>query len=194
MTKRIILFAVILVISLSAMAQGINGRVISSQGEAVRDANVVLQRSDSSFVDVAVTDEAGRFVFGVNLDVFRLVVHHLAYHSVELKSCKANVGDIVLEPSDVVLGDLVISSYVSYEAVYFPTCEVTYKYGYVGVGKLSVKVKVTLNKLTYNIDLGDRNIVHLAGCDDITIYGCINAKDVSTGSVDGVYLMTLDSG
>lgn len=110
MTKRIILFAVILVISLSAMAQGINGRVISSQGEAVRDANVVLQRSDSSFVDVAVTDEAGRFVFGVNLDVFRLVVHHLAYHSVELKSCKANVGDIVLEPSDVVLGDLVISS------------------------------------------------------------------------------------
>lgn len=108
--KKSILLLLMMMVCMCAAAQGIGGRVVGSHGEAVRDANVVLQRSDSSFVDVAVTDEAGCFSFVHSLDRFRLVVHHLAYRSKELVTDTPNVGDIVLEQSDVKLGDLVVSS------------------------------------------------------------------------------------
>lgn len=108
--KKSILLLLMMMVCMCAASQGIGGRVVGSHGEAVRDANVVLQRSDSSFVDVAVTDEAGCFSFVHSLDRFRLVVHHLAYRSKELVADTPNVGDIVLEPSDVELGDLVVSS------------------------------------------------------------------------------------
>ena len=97
MFKRILLSIALLFIALDvAEAQGICGRVINRESVPVEGANVVLQSADSVFVDVALTDSAGRFSFGHSMDNFRLVVNHMAYHSREVEYSTPLVGDIVL--------------------------------------------------------------------------------------------------
>ena len=107
MIKRLFLSVILFFCVLNVVkAQEISGRVTNNGGAAVESANVVLQSVDSVFVDVVLTDSAGLFSFGCNLDNFRLVVHHMAYHSREVECKTALVGDIILEPRDRVLGEL----------------------------------------------------------------------------------------
>ena len=107
MFKRILLSFALFFCALNMLhAQAINGRVINGHYMPVEGANVVLQSADSVFVDVALTDSAGRFSFGHSMENFRLVVNHMAYHSREVECNTSSVGDIVLEPQDRVLGEL----------------------------------------------------------------------------------------
>ena len=89
-----------------AQAQGVAGRVTNRLSVPVEGANVVLQSTDSVFVDVALTDSTGLFSFGHRLDKFRLVVNHMAYYSSEMEYGTLSVGDIVLEQQDRMLGEL----------------------------------------------------------------------------------------
>ena len=107
MFKRILLSFALFFCALNMLhAQAIGGRVVNGHSMPVEGANVVLQSADSVFVDVALTDSAGRFSFGHNMDKFRLVVNHMAYHSREVEYSTPLVGDIVLEPQERVLGEL----------------------------------------------------------------------------------------
>ncbi|MBQ5895917.1 MAG: outer membrane beta-barrel protein [Bacteroidaceae bacterium] len=109
MIKRLFLSALLFFFALNvAQAQGISGRVINNVGTPVEGSNVVLQSADSVFVDVVLTDSAGLFSFGQNMDQFRLVVHHMAYHSRELVCVTSFVGDVVLEPQENLLQELEI--------------------------------------------------------------------------------------
>ena len=107
MIKRLFLSVLIFFLLLDMVqAQEISGRVINTQSAPVDGANVVLQSADSVFVDVVLTDSAGIFSFEHNMDKYRLVVHHLAYHSREMEFDTTLVGDIVLEPHEMLLGEL----------------------------------------------------------------------------------------
>ena len=107
MFKRILLSFALFFCALNMLhAQAIGGRVTNRESVPVEGANVVLQSADSVFVDVALTDSAGRFSFGHSMENFRLVVNHMAYHSREVECNTASVGDIVLEPQERVLGEL----------------------------------------------------------------------------------------
>ena len=109
MIRRLFLSVALLFCALNAVqSQVISGRVINNVGTAVEGSNVVLQSADSTFVDVVLTDSAGIFAFGHKLEKFRLVVHHMAYHSRELECNTPLVGDIVLEPHEKLLGELEI--------------------------------------------------------------------------------------
>ena len=109
MIRRLFLSVALLFCALNAVqSQVISGRVINNVGTAVEGANVVLQSTDSTFVDVVLTDSAGMFTFGHKLEKFRLVVHHMAYHSRELECNTPLVGDIVLEPHEKLLDELEI--------------------------------------------------------------------------------------
>ena len=90
--------------------QEIKGRVITGNGEPVTDANVILQSSDAKYIGVEVTKENGSFIFNHKADTFRIVVHHLAFHSRELLCTWNNIGEIILEPNDIELGDIIVSS------------------------------------------------------------------------------------
>lgn len=90
-------------------AQNINGRVVDGVASPVDGANVVLLRSDSSFVDAAITGTDGIFSFECHLDSFSLVVQHMAYRPLHIICAGESVGDIVLEATDVALGEVVIS-------------------------------------------------------------------------------------
>lgn len=106
--KRIYWLLLLLLVPAVASAQGINGRVMDSSGAPVDGANIVLQRRDSTFVDVVLSDSTGLFAFGQRMDTFRLVVNHLACHPRELECSSISVGDIVLEVADNYLNELVV--------------------------------------------------------------------------------------
>lgn len=110
MKRLLFLFSIIISVTTAIHGQEIKGRVISNDGTPVADANVVLQNSTSEYMGIESTDAEGSFTFQYKADTFRLVVHHLAFHSREIMCTAKDVGDIVLEPSDVALGDVVISS------------------------------------------------------------------------------------
>ena len=109
MKRLLFLFSIIISVTTAIHGQEIKGRVISNDGTPVADANVVLQNSTSEYMGIESTDAEGSFTFQYKADTFRLVVHHLAFHSREIMCTAKDVGDILLEPSDVALGDVVIS-------------------------------------------------------------------------------------
>ena len=111
MIKRFYLSVVLFFLCLNAVvAQGIGGRVVNVAGKPVADASVVLQHTDSTFVNVTITDSDGLFSFAEELDSFRLVVQHMAYHPCEVLISGTAVGDIVLNESDVALEEVVVSA------------------------------------------------------------------------------------
>ena len=108
--RRIMLLIFALSCAVVLQAQDICGRVVDTAGVPVSDATVVLQRSDSTYVDMTVTGSEGTFSFVHDADAFRLVVQHLAYQSREVVSQERQVGDIVLEESGVTLGTVVVNA------------------------------------------------------------------------------------
>ena len=107
MIKRMFLSVAFFFLALNMVqAQGIRGHIINRHSEPIEGANVVLQSADSVFVDVALTDSAGLFSFGHNMEKYRLVVNHMAYHSCEKECNTSDVGDIILEPQDNLLEEL----------------------------------------------------------------------------------------
>lgn len=109
--KRLLFLSLIILSAItSARSQEITGRVLTGDGEPVADANVVLQNSASEYLGIEATDTEGRFTFYYKADTFRLVVHHLAFHSREILCTSHKVGDIILEPNDITLEDVVINS------------------------------------------------------------------------------------
>lgn len=108
--RRIFFLLLLMSGAVAANAQSICGRVKGKGGEPVQDASIVLQQIDSTFVDVAVTGADGRFSFAASADSFRLVVHHLAYVPREVVVLGGQPGDIILEPADVKLGEVVVSA------------------------------------------------------------------------------------
>lgn len=108
--KRLLFSLLTLLCSIVVYAQGVNGCVVTSGGVPVSDASVVLQHTDSTFVNVTITDSDGLFSFAEELDSFRLVVQHMAYHPCEVLISGTAVGDIVLNESDVALEEVVVSA------------------------------------------------------------------------------------
>lgn len=108
--KRLLFSLLTLLCSIVVYAQGVNGCVVNSGGVPVSDASVVLQHTDSTFVNVTITDSDGLFSFAEELDSFRLVVQHMAYHPCEVLISGTAVGDIVLNESDVALEEVVVSA------------------------------------------------------------------------------------
>ena len=108
--KRLLFSLLTLLCSIVVYAQGVNGCVVNSGGVPVSDASVVLQHTDSTFVNVTITDSDGLFSFAEELDSFRLVVQHMAYHPCEVLISGTAVGDIVLNESDVTLEEVVVSA------------------------------------------------------------------------------------
>lgn len=108
--KRILLLLLLLPVCAATYAQDINGRIVGQSGEAIGDATVVLQKSDSTYVDMTITDNEGRFIFSHRIDTFRLVVQHMAYKPFVTISSKRDVGDVVLERSDEALSEVVITA------------------------------------------------------------------------------------
>lgn len=92
----------------SINAQEIKGRIIDPENKAVDYATVILQNTDSVFVEAAYTDEQGQFQFQSGLENFRLVVNHLLYETVGKSYYKHDTILIQLTAKDYILDEVVI--------------------------------------------------------------------------------------
>ncbi len=89
-------------------AQVIQGRIIGADSCAVDGATVVLQSVDSTFVEASITDSKGIFTFNRQMESFRLVIQHMLYHTFENVYSHYQLGNIVLQPKDYALKEVVV--------------------------------------------------------------------------------------
>ena len=62
-------------------AQSLKGKVINEAGNPIEGVTVVLQKADSTFIDVSLTDTIGRFRFKQEEMPCRLIFQHVAYET-----------------------------------------------------------------------------------------------------------------
>ena len=110
--KKIVLYIVLLMITVSANGASIKGRVIDESKQPIGYANVMLLRSaDSVFVNGVITKEDGTFVDNADAGQYLLKVSCIGY---ETKTVDCDlVGDavinVVLKPSDKTIKEVVVN-------------------------------------------------------------------------------------
>ena len=76
---RLMTITVLLFLCIIAKAQNIQGKVVDSNDEVVDFAVIVLQTTDSVYIESTYTDSLGKFSFQSELSKYRLIVQHLMY-------------------------------------------------------------------------------------------------------------------
>ena len=69
----------------SLTAQTVSGKVVDTEQQPVDGATIILQTSDSVFVDATISNADGNFVFNHQPEAYRLIFQHLLYHTLEKK-------------------------------------------------------------------------------------------------------------
>ena len=100
-------------------AQSLRGRVVNGAGKPIEGVTVVLQKADSTFIEVSLTDTAGMFQFRQEVLPCRYILQHVAYETREIeKATLPDTADVyVLKEQNTTLEDLVITAEKPYVQV-----------------------------------------------------------------------------
>lgn len=100
-------------------AQGFKGKVTNEAGNPIEGATVVLQKADSTFIDICLTDTVGRFQFKQKEKPCRLIFQHVAYETKEVEKIifPDTMETYVLKERNTTLEDVVITSEKPYVQV-----------------------------------------------------------------------------
>ena len=98
--------------TMTCMAQSITGKVVGENNSPLDYVNVVLLKADSTFVSGTVTDENGLFTFENTPDIPKFVkLSSIGYNEKILDiPLTGNVGTVYLEPTTVMLGEVIVKS------------------------------------------------------------------------------------
>lgn len=108
--KRLLLVYVFFSVAAIVAAQNIKGRVVDEMNVAVEGASVVLQTADSVFWDVVLTASDGCFSVSSAVDVYRIIVQHLAFETKIIVDNRKELGDIILVAKEGRLQELVVTA------------------------------------------------------------------------------------
>ena len=86
----------------------IKGKVVDANQIGIDGVAVVLQTSDSVFVDAIITDSMGMFAFKVENGAYRLLFQHLLYETKEMNVADNEVGIVQLIEKDYELAEVVV--------------------------------------------------------------------------------------
>lgn len=111
--KQIIITMLLAFTTTGAEAQGnITGRVIDEQSQPMPFVNVVLlNRADSAFIVGAVTKDDGTFTIETDRNDELLKVSSIGYQTQYIQARLGNVGDILMQPDNQTLGEVVVKGY-----------------------------------------------------------------------------------
>ena len=100
-------------------AQSLSGKVLNKAGNPIEGVTIVLQKADSSFIDVSLTDTAGIFQFEREEIPCRLIFQHVAYETKEVEKIifPDTMEIYVLKERNTALEDLVITAEKPYVQV-----------------------------------------------------------------------------
>ena len=106
--KKILLLAILVFLSIYSNAQVISGKVIDGTNTPVEFATVILQTTDSVYLNSAYTDSLGVFRIESDATKFRLIVQHLMFNPFDNTYSTTNVGTLHLSEKNHSLGEVVV--------------------------------------------------------------------------------------
>ena len=106
--KRVFILFIMMALSITANAQSITGMVVDETDTPLAYANVILQKSDSTYIAGAVADTAGRFVMAAHPEAAWIQVTFIGYET-QYRSLK-DIELIKLTPDTEVLGKAVVKA------------------------------------------------------------------------------------
>lgn len=104
----VLYFLLTAVSSISLSAQNITGKVVDEYDSPLAYANVILQRSDSTYIEGAVADTSGRFIIASHPEAVRLQISFIGYET-QYRALN-DLEMIRLEPDTEVLGKAVVKA------------------------------------------------------------------------------------
>lgn len=102
----IILILVIIFTITNVHAQNITGRVIDKNNNPIEFAIIVIQTTDSIYVNYAYTDSIGVFTIKAEVSSFLLTVQHLAYETYQSRYDSPIIGNIQIEEKKLMISDV----------------------------------------------------------------------------------------
>ncbi len=94
--------------STTTRAQSLSGKVVDESNAPLSYANIILQRSDSTYIDGAVADNDGRFAIAAHPEAVRVQITFIGYET-QYRSLN-NIELIRLTPDTEVLGKAVVKA------------------------------------------------------------------------------------
>lgn len=90
-------------------AQSITGRIVDTENNPIEFATIVLQTKDSLFINTTYSDSLGYFSFEKPPKIYRLLVQHFMYNSINKESASFDAGEIQLKEKENLLSEIVIN-------------------------------------------------------------------------------------
>jgi len=106
--KKLLLLTLLLGIHIVTNAQTIKGKVVDNNNSPVEFATVLLQTTDSVYVNSVYTDSLGGFDIKSDMMYFRLIVQHLMYDETNSIYSSQDVGTIQLRDKENSLAEVVV--------------------------------------------------------------------------------------
>ncbi|NDV83398.1 outer membrane beta-barrel protein [Bacteroides sp. 51] len=108
MKKAHISILLFLFSSIHLEAQTINGSLCTHSMRPIDGASIVLQKANSTYIDVAISDSKGQFTFASAERPYRLIIQHLVYETKLLIDSVADLGNIILEDNVQSMGEVIV--------------------------------------------------------------------------------------
>ena len=113
--KDFTILCCLLFMAVAAQAQSISGKLVDEQQQSLAYANIVIQRSDSTFVTGTTSDEKGGFrLTKVKAGDYRLVVSCVGYQTLYLDlqgfSRSTNLGTLTVKDASEQLGEVTVTA------------------------------------------------------------------------------------
>ena len=113
--KDFTILCCLLFMAVAAQAQSISGKLVDEQQQSLAYANIVIQRSDSTFVTGTTSDEKGGFrLTKVKEGDYRLVVSCVGYQTLYLDlqgfSRSTNLGTLTVKDASEQLGEVTVTA------------------------------------------------------------------------------------
>lgn len=101
----------------TVMSQEIRGKVVDDNLVPISGATIVLQTTDSTFVDAVISEEDGTFTFSRSIVPFLLTVQHVAYKTIQQRFYNPDIGTIKMTPNEVLIDEIVVTSQRPYAKI-----------------------------------------------------------------------------
>lgn len=157
----------------SLTAQTVSGKVVNTEQQPIDGATIILQTSDSTFVDATISNADGNFVFNHQPEAYRLIFQHLLYHTIEKKGKEKDAGITVLQAKDYALDEVIVRG--ERPLVKVEGSRLTYDMPQLTANKLVTNVYDALKQLPGVME--QNGVLTLAGAGSINII--LNGKPTS---------------
>lgn len=172
---KIWMIILILACAVSAKSQDITGRVVDMDNNPIEFATIVVQTTDSLYINSTYTDSLGVFTVKADTRPFLLIVQHLMYETYQNKYNSSSIGNVQLNEKSLTLSEITITG--ERPVVRVINGKMTYNMPYLLKDKTANSAYEAILELPGVLE--QRGNIELAGANDVTVI--INGKNTNMG-------------